>query len=86
MTQCRSCGADIRFIRTQKGKMLPVDVQEHLFSSTTEGDETYITIDGKTHAKGKRIEPKAEQNPVIGYTPHWATCPFADLYRKRGTK
>lgn len=55
--RCRACGADIQFVKTKRGKTIPVN---------------YDTWDGEEEFKfGKHIA-------------HFATCPQADEFRKKG--
>ena len=57
-SQCTGCGADIRWIKTVKGKSMPCNIEE----------VTIITKVGSIYR---------------GFTPHWATCPKADEFRRR---
>ena len=40
-TACRSCGAEIIFLKTEKGKLIPVDAE-----TVTEGDELFDSKGG----------------------------------------
>lgn len=57
MSQCKACGAEIKWIRTERGKQMPVDIKPI----------TVITELGKT---------------IRAYTPHWASCHGAEMFRK----
>ena len=59
MSTCSKCNAKIEWIKTEKGRQMPVDLEP----------VTVVTKEGKT---------------VRGYIPHWATCPNADDFRKKG--
>lgn len=50
MNKCKGCNAEIIWIETVKGKIMPCNAEK----------TTIVTKEGKT---------------VIGYVPHWATCP-----------
>lgn len=86
MSRCKSCGAEIRFIKTISGKSMPVNA-EHVYYKY------------KLGAKDRVVTPNGEVLPCIiydaekddlsqaegwGYVPHFATCPDADKHRKRG--
>jgi len=79
---CRGCGKEIAFIKTEKGKSMPVNPQAVYFIPAG-GPNTYIMIDGKIQ-RGREPdwtdEGKVEQ---IGYISHFATCPAADSFRKK---
>jgi hypothetical protein len=56
MSRCQ-CGKEITWARTEKGKMMPCDM-----------DGRVVQHEGET---------------VILLRPHWASCPRADLWRRR---
>lgn len=64
--KCRSCGADIFFIRTPNGRQTPVNAQ------LVEGDVVWIQQEDKTWKLDKGL----------GYVSHFATCPHAQKHRK----
>lgn len=72
---CKSCGAPIRFVKTPKGKWMPVDPQR-VTTEDIDGD-TIVTDDGEI-LKGK------EAASTVGYVPHWLTCVSPELFRRRG--
>lgn len=67
-TQCRGCGASIRWVVTPAGKPMPVDARE-----------TTIVVVEELNARGDRVVGA----PVRGHVPHHITCPKADQFRKR---
>ena len=75
-TPCRACGTEIAFIKTVKGKTMPVDVEAIRFSPG-DGPETFVTVDGRV-VRGARRKNGAE----TGFVSHFATCPAADEMRK----
>jgi len=81
-TPCRGCGKEIAFIKTVKGKSMPVD-PESVYYIPGGGPNTYVTIDGEIdHGR----EPHyADKETKIGYISHFATCPERDKFRKRGS-
>ena len=79
VTRCRSCGADIIWIRMKSGKVMPCNAQRISYkNSFPKGDLTLVTPDGKI-AKGI-YDPESEN---FGYESHFATCPAAEAYRRR---
>lgn len=77
MTPCKACGEPITFILTKAGKHLPVDA-DSLDSYVLEPGVTVVTEAGEVC----RGAPETDTMSVQGYTPHWATCPHADQFRR----
>jgi len=84
-TTCRACGARIAFVRTSRGKLLPVDAEPVLVvrrgGTMT---ETIVTDAGEVI----RGFPVTEQpDPEIGFyegrRPHWVSCPASEEFRRR---
>ena len=75
MSQCKSCGANIKWVKTMRGKNMPVDEDSVGVSDCEDGD-LLITESGRTFRVG-------EQNPPqeLLYVSHWSTCPKADSHR-----
>lgn len=71
---CRSCGAPIRFVRTTKGKLMPIDREP------VEGGNVEIVDDGKAlvHAN--------DAPSLLGgdrFVSHFSTCPEAEAWRSK---
>ena len=80
MSRCKSCGAEILWIKTFSGKKMPVDAEKiHFYAG--DGDELFVTAGGAV-VRGSRAEEGAEHTHE-GYISHFATCPDADKHRKR---
>ena len=82
VTQCRGCGKDIAFIKTVKGKSMPVD-PESVYFIPGGGPNTYVMIDGEIQ-RGR--EPRYDEDKAvtaIGYRSHFATCSAAEDFRKK---
>lgn len=78
---CRSCGAEIIWIRMASGKMMPVNARPIAYDPAALSDKDAMTL---VTASGK-VE-KGHFNPGacrIGYTSHFATCPAAASHRKK---
>ena len=84
-TNCRACGAEILFIKTQKGKTMPVDAKSKWISTDPEGIP-FVLADGSV-VKAKEVQcadynEAAKAGYQIGYVSHFATCPQAASFRK----
>lgn len=81
MAKCKSCGAEIRWIKMRSGKSMPCNPVGIRYREGVQGDGcvlTLVTPDGDV-TTGQPYE-KAE---LIGYISHFATCPFANQHRRR---
>lgn len=81
--RCKSCGAEILWIKMASGKSMPVDAKPISYRTMHPGTKgfnvmTLVTKDGRV-AKGV-FDPSSDK---IGYTSHFATCPNANAHRKR---
>lgn len=83
-TKCRACGATIMFLKTAKGKTMPVDEGAVFFKAHPDGKELFILGDGST-MRGNQVSDRAEGDQ-FGYISHFATCPAAGMFRERGKK
>ena len=79
-SECRGCGRQIAFIKTVKGKTMPVN-PDGVYFTPAGGPNNYVTLDGEV-IRGRDPEPD-DKNTMIGYISHFATCPEADSFRKR---
>jgi hypothetical protein len=86
VVKCKSCGASIVWIKTQKGKNMPCDADAVEYQENYKSKATIVTEDGCV-LKASIITPSGGGlAPIIdgkGYIPHWATCPFANNHRTR---
>jgi len=71
------------WIRTTRGKRMPVDIEEKRFYPDPQGEELYIMEDGHT-MKGTPAPGGGEDLPCVasGFTSHFATCQDAEKFRK----
>ena len=81
-TKCRSCGAEIVFIKTCAGKSMPCDATPVYYRITGEGGQKIVTPDGIV-LTGEVVSNPEDANGY-GYTPHWSTCNAPDKFRKKG--
>lgn len=81
MSRCKSCGADIIWIKTNNGKSMPCDPDQVLYKQKKGGAATTVTPNGEVVKCELNVDP--EDATGIGYIPHWATCSNADQHRKK---
>ena len=91
---CRGCGAQIIWTRMASGKTMPCDPHLQFFIPDI-GKETFVTPDGDMkHGRSFRnlseiaaeLANGEQVKTLRGYTPHWATCPKRDDFKKRSTE
>lgn len=80
MSDCRSCGAPIRWAVTATGKRIPLDPEpvdggNVLLHEPIDGGESIATVVGKAPA------PSLFGDDAPRYVSHFATCPNADQHR-----
>ena len=81
MARCKSCGKEIRWIKTAAGKNMPVDAEEITYRKNGKGKSIIVTKNGEVHAAN--IVPNGTPDATgVGYISHFATCPNADQHRK----
>lgn len=82
MAKCKSCGAPIIWVGMQSGKSMPCDAQQVVYWQSKTGESTIITPNGETI----KATIEAQRTPAtgVGFIPHWATCPCAANFKKRG--
>jgi len=88
MSKCTSCGSDILWVTTEKGKNMPLDPEPGGLGPKGEQprfrkERVEVGDDGKERkivhfVKDNELE--ANTRPL--YQPHWVTCPTADTHRK----
>lgn len=80
MSYCRSCGAEIRWIKMRSGKNMPVDAAKRTIKKDG-GHEVLVTEDGEL-IRGTFASLEEGANGV-GYISHFSTCPNANQHRRR---
>lgn len=73
---CRGCRAQIRWVTTEAGKAMPVD----LAVTTTQDDRVVLYGDDGIRIIGT---PSASRT---GHEPHWSTCPVQAQFRRQSGK
>lgn len=84
MSKCKSCGAEIIWITMASGKAMPCDAQKISYSENlipTAKDANVMTL---VTEKGKIVRTVFDPDgDKVGYVSHFATCPAANIHRKR---
>ena len=81
MPNCKKCGRQILFVKMESGRYMPCDIDLCLFIEGAGGAEYFVTPGGKL-IRGKS-PLRGETTDGAGYRPHWATCPYAEDFRRR---
>ena len=87
MTKCKKCGAPILFIRSAKStkeqvKWIPCDegLVEYRKGDTHDFEDWVVNDKGEMIRCTFDFQGKPDG---LARIPHWATCPFADSFRRR---
>lgn len=76
---CRSCGAPVLWVRTERGKLMPLDV----FPSDA-GNVSIDTPDQRATVLTGLFLENARRGHATLYKSHFASCPKADEHRQPG--
>lgn len=74
MPRCRSCPAQIRWVRTNKGGKMPLDDKPVVGGNIIMIGGLAVTL------TGDELEEARETGERL-WMPHWATCPKAKRHR-----
>lgn len=80
MSKCRSCGAEIIWIKTKAGKNMPCDADQVVYWERKGGSQKIVRPDGEIVSAELDGIPGLATG--IGYISHFATCPNAGAHRK----
>lgn len=80
MAVCRSCGAEILFIKLRSGRTMPLDAKPIPYRKEAGGKERLVTAGGEVVACTTKIRDGEADGR--GYRSHFATCPSAQEWRK----
>ncbi len=84
MAKCKSCGAEIIWVKTAGGNRMPCDPDLIVYWERSGATGKIVTPNGSVLSCDFDGDPQTATG--IGYVPHWATCPYADTHRKKRTK
>ena len=77
---CKACGAPIYWVTTEKGKYMCCDEGLIPYQRDPNGKDNIVLQNGQVI----RVKLNFTGTPDgLGRTPHWATCPQADKFRRR---
>lgn len=80
MTKCKKCGAPIFWVISPAGKWIPCDEGLIPYKQKEDGKDYVVSDDGLVI----RCDLKFEGLPTgLARTAHWATCPYADSFRRK---
>lgn len=81
MSTCKGCGAEILWVKTKRGGSMPCDPDKHVVFSG--GKQTFVMESGEV-VSGTDIPEEGKDYLGLGYISHFATCPAANRFRKKG--
>jgi hypothetical protein len=87
--KCKSCGAPVEWVLTEKGKWMPVDFQRALTGNILLSQRAVGQPATAIYQSAEEIETLKRQAQARGeawqglFVSHFATCPSAAKHRKR---
>ena len=78
MPKCKGCGKEIRWIKTAKGKNMPLDPEPKKMVVIRKRELTGSAL----YRNKYRTEDKEYAVVIDAYMPHWATCVKAEDFKK----
>ena len=81
MARCKSCGAEIIWIKTTSGKAMPCNAKEVVYWENKDGKANIVRPNGEVVRADLEGEDGKESG--IGYISHFATCPNASAHRRK---
>ena len=82
MEKCKACGRYIIFIMSPSGKAIPCDPEPVPYWQQSKAKGKIVTPNGEVISCWLYGDPETVTG--IGYIPHWATCPKAGEFRRKG--
>ena len=73
---CESCGAEIIWVKTRRGKWMPIDRDPVVEFGPMKGNLVLLSKSQDAMVAGR-------DTIVTGHASHFATCPNANKHRKR---
>lgn len=83
-TKCRSCNADVLWVRWDSGKRMPVDAVADMRPPGKGGGNLVLTLKGGQFGEliCDRFDSTKHDAKRNRYTSHFATCPNAEQHRR----
>ena len=85
MATCKRCGKEIKFIKTKKGKWMPVDIEIVIITPVQKVGKPYLTEEGQM-IYGLPTAPNCVYkgfSDVKAYKCHFASCLYGDRFKKK---
>lgn len=92
---CKKCGKEIRFVKMESGKYMPIDIEPIEYVTGESGKDRLVILLKRETPQGEetigrviscKIGKNIETTPSFGFNSHFATCPAADSFRKLENK
>lgn len=83
MAICRSCNAQIDWVKTANGKNMPVDLAEFPVIPDAAGDILAVDQDGQVFRGKTCSESEEAERYQYARLSHFATCPNAAQHRRK---
>ena len=80
MSKCRSCGAEIMWIKMQSGKSMPCNADQVTYWANKNGKERIVTPNGEVVSGN--LSGDLNKATGVGYISHFSTCPNAGQHRR----
>lgn len=86
VTKCKSCGRDITWIKTTRGRVMPCDYPAVDYQKNERSKDIIVLENGEViHGTVVKHNLSNKLQMVVdgqGYISHFATCPNAAQFRK----
>ena len=79
---CKSCGAEIIWIKMLTGKRMPCDAMADIVVKDLAAKEVYVDFSGVVFHARKAGPFDGNFPRQYAWTSHFATCPHADQHRR----
>lgn len=79
--RCKSCGAEVLWVRTDKGRPMPLDCPPSALMPSDAGPVTGV-FDEWGRARRGYVTDETDPEHVLVSVSHFATCPNANRHRK----
>ena len=81
MGKCKGCGAEIIWIMSPSGKVIPCDPEQVKYWQKPKAKGKIVTPNGEVLSCEFDGDPQAAAG--IGFVPHWATCTEPERFRRK---
>lgn len=82
MSECKSCGAAIEWVKTKGNKPMPLDPERVRIRRSAGGNVLVVTDAGEVVRGVPAEEGSLGLDEVSGRVSHFATCPAANAHRR----